>query len=429
MTHALAAAYPETPYGPKSEVDYADPGYQDDGKARYPLDSEEHCRAAWSYINMPKNAAMYTAAQLASIKAKIKAAGRQYGIDFADGTKTHAAADLKNVELMRPGTWKLATGNQTFSEQHLHDAARFAQRTGARPSPVKIGHTDPRFTGDGEPALGWLGNLRVEDNNGPVLMGDITGMPDWLAAAAPTAWPDRSVEGWMDYQDDTGETFAFIVDAVALLGVQPPGVSSIKSLRDLPQLVGVAASARRIIARAPMTTAPEAEESNQRGAGRMDPAKIREALGLSADASDDEVSAAVAAEFPVAASPPLFDVGQPAPVAAKQQPGTIVLASSVWDETQKTIKTLTDFVGQAKRNDRDEVIAKAVMAGKFTPAQKKHFSQLWDADPDGTRALINTLMPNSALAVMASGYAGDAEQHDLDTEFAHLFPPTASKEV
>ena len=36
------------PYG---KVSYADPGYQEDGKARYPIDSAAHCRAAWSYIN------------------------------------------------------------------------------------------------------------------------------------------------------------------------------------------------------------------------------------------------------------------------------------------------------------------------------------------------------------------------------------------
>jgi hypothetical protein len=43
------------PYG---DVTYADPGYQKDGKKRYPLDTEAHCRAAWSYINMPKNASV-----------------------------------------------------------------------------------------------------------------------------------------------------------------------------------------------------------------------------------------------------------------------------------------------------------------------------------------------------------------------------------
>jgi phage major head subunit gpT-like protein len=68
---------PKKPYG---DVTYADPGYQSDGKKRYPLDSEDHCRAAWSYINMPKNAAKYSSSQLASIKSKIKSALKKYGV-------------------------------------------------------------------------------------------------------------------------------------------------------------------------------------------------------------------------------------------------------------------------------------------------------------------------------------------------------------
>jgi HK97 family phage prohead protease len=72
---------PKEPYG---NVTYADPGYQSDGKKRYPLDSEEHCRAAWSYINMPKNASAYSAEQLSSIKSKIRAALKRYGVDMAN---------------------------------------------------------------------------------------------------------------------------------------------------------------------------------------------------------------------------------------------------------------------------------------------------------------------------------------------------------
>jgi phage head maturation protease len=54
--------------------DYADPGFEPDGRKRYPLDSEEHIRAAWSYIHQKNNGARYTAAQLDHIKAKIVAA-------------------------------------------------------------------------------------------------------------------------------------------------------------------------------------------------------------------------------------------------------------------------------------------------------------------------------------------------------------------
>jgi HK97 family phage prohead protease len=82
-TLALASAKADStkPYG---NVTYADPGYQSDGVHRYPLDSEAHCRAAWSYINMPKNAAKYTSEQLAAIKGRIRAALKRYGVDVSE---------------------------------------------------------------------------------------------------------------------------------------------------------------------------------------------------------------------------------------------------------------------------------------------------------------------------------------------------------
>lgn len=425
------------PYG---DVSYADPGYQADKKKRYPLDSEAHCRAAWSYISMPKNAGKYTPAQLRRIKTRIKSAGKKYGIDFSDdSTKAMAMADLLDVELARPGTFNLASGPLTVTADMLGDAARYAQRPGARPSPVKIGHTDPRFTGDGEPALGWLSNLRVEDDtDGPVLMGDITGMPSWLAAAAPAAWPDRSVEGWQDFEVD-GETFGFVIDGLALLGVTPPGMSTIRSLRDLPQALGVAASAR-IVARMgdPETSAPADETNDKKEAGQMDPAKIREALGLPADASDDEVKAALTAAGLTATSPPPTDPAppgstapEPAPepqlVNAAAQPGMRLVADSVWEDQQQTIQRLTSFVDKTERDERDQVIAKAIQAGKFTPAQRTQFVRMWDANPKAARDVIESLTPNSALAVVASGYAGDGMEPDA--EYSALFGTSNAQKV
>lgn len=68
---ASAKKKPAMPYG---DVPYADPGYQDDKKHRYPIDTEEHIRAAWSYINQKASEAPYSAAQLGKIKDKIVAA-------------------------------------------------------------------------------------------------------------------------------------------------------------------------------------------------------------------------------------------------------------------------------------------------------------------------------------------------------------------
>jgi HK97 family phage major capsid protein/HK97 family phage prohead protease len=74
-------ADPAKPFG---DVDYADPGYQDDGKKRYPLDTKAHAQAAWSYINQAKNAGMYSAENLAKVKSKIKAACTKFGIEISD---------------------------------------------------------------------------------------------------------------------------------------------------------------------------------------------------------------------------------------------------------------------------------------------------------------------------------------------------------
>jgi hypothetical protein len=71
---------------------YGDVKYADEKNKKYPIDSEAHVRAAWSYINMPKNAAKYSSEDVKTIKGRIKAAGKKYGIDFSDnGDKTESS--------------------------------------------------------------------------------------------------------------------------------------------------------------------------------------------------------------------------------------------------------------------------------------------------------------------------------------------------
>lgn len=84
----VGAAKPKTePYG---DVEYADPGYQNDGQKRYPIDTEEHVRAAWSYINQEKNAKLYSAEQLNNIKSRIKTAAKKFGIQISDAIDTES---------------------------------------------------------------------------------------------------------------------------------------------------------------------------------------------------------------------------------------------------------------------------------------------------------------------------------------------------
>jgi hypothetical protein len=69
------------PYG---DVDYADPGYQSDKQKRYPIDNEDHVRAAWSYINKEKNAGKYSSEDLTKIKGRIKSAAKKHGIEISE---------------------------------------------------------------------------------------------------------------------------------------------------------------------------------------------------------------------------------------------------------------------------------------------------------------------------------------------------------
>jgi len=82
---------------PWGDVDYADPGYQDDSVHRYPIHTARNIRAAWSYINMPKNQRPYTAEQVAKIKKRIIAAWK----DKIDSAGPPSASD-KSDDLIPP---------------------------------------------------------------------------------------------------------------------------------------------------------------------------------------------------------------------------------------------------------------------------------------------------------------------------------------
>jgi ATP-dependent protease ClpP protease subunit len=200
-------------------------------------------------------------------------------------------------------------------------------------------------------------------------------------------------------------------------------------------LAAAADAARRIHAAAVKTTraAEAGAETDEEEAGQMtnpDPVKIREGLGLAADAPDSEVTAAlVTAGLAPAAPPPADPPTDPAPTGSKPMaiapPGMRLVSDSVWQEKEDRIKKLEAHVARQVRDERDQVIAQAVKDGKFTVAQKDHFSKLWDSDPDGTRNLIvNVLKKDTALATAELGYAGGDDEAEAElAEFDNLLPP------
>lgn len=462
-------------------------------------------------------------------------------------------ASLANVELMHTGQWDISTGTVTFTKEDLAAAVAALGCPAIRKPVLKLGHTDPRF--DGEPACGWISNMATT-NSGSTLVGDYTGMPGWLGSILPSAYPDRSIEGAWDFRCQIGHVHPFVITAVALLGVTPPGIGTLESLQDVAAMYGVAASpqdsgtpfivhakgdampnpnpvqvaaavttedirrkfyeihatdstwisemqleplqliamddstgefsripvnvsgedvefgdavpVKMVFQDSPKTAAASAnairyasrEESRnvaparesepvpekkpepapvsakdaiqkvhkasepRKGAG-MDPGKIREALGLSPDASDDEVSTALASAglVPKTAEPPKDQ--NPEPVAASLDPaklpeGVMVLDASVVKALQAQAARGDAAFKEIQRNRRDQVLASAVESGKFPPSRLEHWTKLWDMDPEGTERQVNSLAPG-LVPVSASGYPG-TETYEQDNAYYGLYP-------
>lgn len=82
----------------EGEHKYGDVTFADPKNKKYPIDTEAHIRAAWNYINKPKNAGKYSAADLQTIKDHIVAAWKEKissdGPPSADDAEKFAAATL-----------------------------------------------------------------------------------------------------------------------------------------------------------------------------------------------------------------------------------------------------------------------------------------------------------------------------------------------
>lgn len=146
---------------------------------------------------------------------------------------------IPDVELLKTGEWPLSTGTWTFTAEDLAAAVRAAQSPSVSRPVIKLGHNDPRF--DGEPAVGFVDNLRLSED-GSTLVGDLCGVPGWLADIMPSAYPRRSIEGQFNYRDQAGTVHDFALTGLALLGVTPPAVGTLSTLRDVAALYQVEAS-------------------------------------------------------------------------------------------------------------------------------------------------------------------------------------------
>ena len=149
---------------------------------------------------------------------------------------------ITDVELVRVGEWNAVEGDGTITTDDLADCvSAYEDQLVDRPV-LKLGHQDNNRLnedastnggfGDGEPAYGWVENLRLSDD-GQALIGDYVGMPAKLAEVAPTAWRRRSVELLRNVKTAAGKTYKAVLSGVALLGIMRPAAKGLQDVLDL----------------------------------------------------------------------------------------------------------------------------------------------------------------------------------------------------
>lgn len=77
---------------PKDKSRYADPV-----NFKYPIDTEQHARAAWSYIHQERNRKDYSASELEYIESRIKRALKKFDVEIKEDKKASVLRDLNII--------------------------------------------------------------------------------------------------------------------------------------------------------------------------------------------------------------------------------------------------------------------------------------------------------------------------------------------
>jgi hypothetical protein len=148
---------------------------------------------------------------------------------------------LKNVQIIKTGIeYPLSSGPATFTPEDLAQAVAAQDDPAISQPRIWLGHPDdPRIHGQrssgppsGEPAVGKVTNMRLEED-GHMIIGDLEGVPMWLAGIMASAFPSRSIEGAFDVETVTGHKWRLVISGLALLGVVWPGVSTLEDIASL----------------------------------------------------------------------------------------------------------------------------------------------------------------------------------------------------
>jgi hypothetical protein len=156
----------------------------------------------------------------------------------------------------------------------------------------------------------------------------------------------------------------------------------------------------------------------------VDGTLLRRSLGLSEDATEDEVNAALAAAAETQEGGEESgeeggeeggngngngeEEGGEESGGETQASGAVLVDAAALAQLQANATLGVQAYARQQASDRDVFLMAAVNAGKFPPARLKHWTEAWDKDPEGIKAAIDS-MPEGLIPVVARGSAGGTE--------------------
>lgn len=137
--------------------------------------------------------------------------------------KTHTFED----EIFSTGLWQGFKATPSILREIV---ANFTSLTSILKVPLKLGHDGKAEVKDGQPALGWISSVRLDDETNPTkVFATYTDMPSIVFRAIKSkAYRTRSIE--LESMVKDGKLFKYVLTAVALLGSDLPRVNNLRDL-------------------------------------------------------------------------------------------------------------------------------------------------------------------------------------------------------
>lgn len=368
---------------------------------------------------------------------------------------TLETVDIPHFDILAAGGPYFGTGSAPGGDFYtVDDLRRFASvaaelASEVRPA-VKLGHSKEQqllrqsglFDEHGQPAAGWLENLRVE---GDKLYADAKRVPAKLAALIKAgAFRMRSVEQRKyvgQGASNRGKEYGWIIDGLSLLGGKAPAVRTLDDIvalystdgvlpefgDEVPEGVRTVTFAAASIPGGDMpdslTLTPEQTAAVAKHLGVEKPADLAPEKLLAAIESATKAASTAAAD-PVKAE---LETAKKALADAETELKTLKAAGGVGDDegAKELAATLKTLAAQAEKGEkaaeelramrRDTLLDNAIRAGKLEPALRPQMAKLYDASPDVTRETLEA-MPKRDDLFKTYGADGDGDQLPADEQ-------------